>query len=87
MKDELGWTYETKDPGDTNLVLGIRINRNQQAGTISISQHAYMEHVLDRFGMVDCNPRGTPLPTGIVLTQDMAPITTEDRAFMADKPY
>ena len=28
-----------------------------------------------------------PLPTGIVLTQDMAPITAEDRAFMADKPY
>ena len=27
-KDELGWTYETKDLGDANLVLGIRINRN-----------------------------------------------------------
>ena len=46
-----------------------------------------MEHVLDHFGMADCNPRGTPLPTGIVLTRDMAPITAEDRAFMADKPY
>ena len=68
VKDKLGWTYETKDLGDTNLVLGIRIDRDQKAGTISISQHAYMEHVLDCFGMADCNPRGTPLPTGIVLT-------------------
>ena len=54
--DELGWTYETKDFGDTNLVLGIRIDRDRKAGTISISQHADMECVLDHFGMADCNP-------------------------------
>ena len=27
-KDKLGWTYETKDLGDANLVLGIRIDRD-----------------------------------------------------------
>ena len=37
VKDELGWTYETKDLGDANLVLGIRIDRDRQVGTISIS--------------------------------------------------
>ena len=31
-KDELGWTYETKDLGDANLVLGIRIDRDRQVG-------------------------------------------------------
>ena len=36
-KEELGWQYETKDLGDANLVLGIHINRNRDAGTISIS--------------------------------------------------
>ena len=87
VKEELGWTYETKDLGDTNLILGIRIDRDWKAGTISISQRVYMEHVLDHFGMADCNPRGTPLPTGMVLTWDIAPITTEDCAFMANKPY
>ena len=56
VKDELGWTYETKEFGDTNLVLGIRIDRDRKAGTISISQHAYVERVLDHFGMADCNP-------------------------------
>ena len=87
VKDKLGWTYETKDLGDANLILGIRIDRDRQVGTISISQRAYMECVLDYFGMADCNPQGMPLPTRIVLTRDMAPITTEDCAFMADKPY
>ena len=42
-KEELGWKYETKDLGDTNLVLGIHIDRNRDAGMISISQHAYLE--------------------------------------------
>ena len=27
-KDKLGWTYETKDLGDANLILGIRIDRD-----------------------------------------------------------
>jgi hypothetical protein len=86
-KEELGWTYETKDLGDANLVLGIRIDRDRDIGTISISQRAYLERVLEHFGMTDCNPCTTPLPPGAILTKDQAPQTAEDRAVMADKPY
>ena len=86
-KEELGWMYETKDLGDANLVLGIRIDRDRDAGMISISQRAYLEWVLERFSMTDCNPRTTPLPPGIVLTKEQTPQTTEQRTFMANKPY
>ena len=86
-KEELGWTYETKDLGDAKLVLGIWIDRDRDTGTISISQHAYLERVLEHFGMTDCNPRTTPLPPGIVLTKEQTPQTTEQHIFMADKPY
>ena len=55
-KEELGWTYETKDLGDANLVLRIQIDRDRDAGTISISQHVYLEQVLQHFSMTDCNP-------------------------------
>ncbi|KNZ81205.1 Copia protein [Termitomyces sp. J132] len=34
---------------------------------ISLSQRAYLTRVLERFQMTNCNPRHTPLPTGIVL--------------------
>ena len=87
VKEELGWKYETKDLGDTNLVLGICINRNRDTGMISISQHAYLERVLECFSMIDCNPRTTPLPPGTTLTKEQAPQTTEQQVFMADKPY
>jgi len=86
-KEELGWKYKTKDLGNANYILGIRIDREREAGTISISQHAYLECVLECFSMMDCNPHGTPLPPGVILTKGMGPTTAEDRAFIADKPY
>ena len=37
--------------------------------------------------MTECNPRYTPLPSGIVLTANMAPKSDAERLFMRDKPY
>jgi hypothetical protein len=86
-REELGWKYEVKDLGEASLVLGIRIDRNRDAGTITISQRAYLERVLARYGMAECNPRPTPLPLGVELTKGQAPSTEVDRHFMKDKPY
>lgn len=83
----LGWKFEVKDLGDANLVLGIRIDRDREAGTISISQRAYLERVLTRYGMTDCNPRPTPHPLVIELTKEQAPSTEAEHHFMIDKPY
>jgi hypothetical protein len=86
-KEELGWRYEVKDLGEANMILGIHVERNRMAGTISISQRAYLERILKRFGMTDCNSKPTPLPPGITLSKDQGPKTQEDRVLMADKPY
>ena len=56
-------------------------------GTISLSQRAYLQRVLERFGMADCNPKSTPLPPGIVLSESDSRKTDEDQHFMMDKPY
>ena len=37
VKAELGWRYKMKDLGEASLVLGIKIERDREAGTISIS--------------------------------------------------
>ena len=85
--DELGLQYEVKDLGESRLILGIRIDCDRAAGMISLSQRAYIKRVLARHGMSDCNLRGTPLPTGIILNKSQAPTTEEDIYFMQDKPY
>ena len=60
-KAELGQRFKTKDLGEANLVLGIKIERDRVAGMISISQGAYPKHILECFRMADCNPVPTPI--------------------------
>ena len=86
-KAELGRKFKTKDLGEASLVLGIKIERDREAGMISISQRAYLERVLERFGMANCNPTSTPIALGTVLSKGQAPVTDDDRQFMTDKPY
>lgn len=86
-KEELGWNYEVKDLGEAHMILGIHIEHDRPAGTILISQCAYLEQVLKRFGMSDCNNKSMPLPLGIILSKDQGPKSQDDQKFMADKPY
>lgn len=84
---ELTQSYKTKDLGDAKLILGIRIDRDREAGTLTISQRAYLERVLARYGMSNCSPQYTPLPVGVILEKSQVPTTTEDHQYMKDKPY
>lgn len=85
-KAELGRRFQTKDLGEASLVLGIKIERDREAGTISISQCTYLECVLEWFGMADCNLTTTPITLGTTLTKEQALATDEDHKFMVDKP-
>ena len=56
------------------------IEHNTTTGKISLSQKAYLTHVLEQFGMSNCNLHSTPLPTGIQLTKEMCPKTEDDKS-------
>jgi hypothetical protein len=79
--------YDVTDVPRTATVLGMTIEYDQAAGTISISSRPYLERVLARYGMSDCNPKSTPLPVGSPVTASKDPLSDDERAFMADKPY
>jgi hypothetical protein len=85
--EELNTCFDTKDLGEPTYILGIEIKRDAAAGTITISQRSFFERMLEEFGMADCNPKSTPLPAGIILSESDCPTTEEDRRYMADKPY
>ena len=87
VKAELGRKYKTKDLGEASLMLGIKIERDREAGTISILQCAYLKWVLNCFEMSEYNPATTPISLGTVLTKEQSPSTDEDQQFMAGKPY
>ncbi|KAF7358895.1 Retrovirus-related pol polyprotein [Mycena sanguinolenta] len=80
-------TYDVTDVPHTSTSLGMAIEYDPAAGTLSISSKAYLQRVLERYGMADCNPKSTPLAIGSQIIPSTEPLSPADRTFMADKPY
>jgi hypothetical protein len=57
--------FECTDLSTAAYILGIEIKYLPEG--ISLNQHSYINKILERFGMSDCHPVGTPLDPGIHL--------------------
>jgi len=44
-----------KDLRDASFVIGIQIQRDRTRGILGLSQKAYIDKVLDRYGMKNCS--------------------------------
>ena len=86
-KAEIGSVWDIKDVGETEYFLGMRVQQDIELGTIRLTQRPYWEHVINRFNLENITPRNTPLPTGIILDNNMSPKTESERKEMKDKPY
>ncbi|KAG5870085.1 hypothetical protein JTB14_001141 [Gonioctena quinquepunctata] len=60
---ELSSHFRIKDSGETSHCLGMKIAHNKEKGQVTLSQRQYVIDLLNKFGMQDCNPVGTPLDT------------------------
>lgn len=60
--------FTVKWTANPSVYLGIEVEYDAKAGKASLSQASYIETVLDRFSMTNCNGQQTPLPSGLVLT-------------------
>jgi len=85
-KEELRSSYEIKDLGEAKYILGIKIERTDD-GSIKLSQHAYSERVLERFGMAETKPCSTPLLPGITLSIKDSPETQDEADEMKEILY
>src|SRR5258706_12942768 len=59
LKDLLKSKFKVTDLGDLHWLLGIRIEYRDY--NIALSQSAYIDIILKRFGLYDCNPVTYPL--------------------------
>jgi len=64
VKQKLNRRYEMQDQGRIHYFLGMSIKRDRENKILTIDQSLYIEKVLQRFGMRDCNPISTPLENG-----------------------
>lgn len=66
MKAFLLQEFETRDLGHINYCLGIQFIRDK--GKIIMHQKRYIEDILSRFGMSECNPASIPMDPNVKLT-------------------
>ena len=67
VKEKLSSKFDIKDLGELKYFLGMKIEQNEEAGSIWIGQPAYIENLLKRLGMQDSKPTSTPADVSLKL--------------------
>jgi len=62
--------FAMTDCGEVHHFLGIRIQRSRTKRVITFDQEHYIDQILEKFGMSQCKPVGTPLDKSIQLKRD-----------------
>ncbi|KAI1005456.1 hypothetical protein K3495_g2757 [Podosphaera aphanis] len=76
LEETLDSTFECTNLGVTHYILGIQVDITNQG--ISLNQKAYINKILEIFGMLGCQPVGTPLEPGIQLRKGQPEEILED---------
>lgn len=75
----LNKNFKMKDLGEASSILGIRITRDLKEGKISIDQSIYIEEILRKFKMSDCNAISSPLDVNQKLSAEMCPKNPDEK--------
>jgi hypothetical protein len=69
VKDLLSNNFEIKDLEEADIILNVRLLREDNGG-VTLSQSHYMKKVLSRFGFSDCQPAPTPYDPSVLLRKN-----------------
>eukprot|EP00953_Heterococcus_sp_UTEX-ZZ885_P039071 20043-Heterococcus_DN1.PRE.3 len=86
LENEFNNDFSIKRLGEPTYLLGMEIDINRTAGTLTIKHTKYVTYTLARFGMTDVKAVNTPAVEAHTNSVRTA-TTAADKAFMADKPY
>ncbi|CCA72510.1 hypothetical protein PIIN_06447 [Serendipita indica DSM 11827] len=78
VKDELKARFKIHDQGPTSFLLGVKPERDRQSHTISLSQPAYIEQILETYKMQECNGADTPMAEKPLLSTKDSPQTEHE---------
>jgi hypothetical protein len=87
FKRRVNGKYRLTDLGPCKWLLGIKVDRNLENGTIALSQHAYIDSIITRFNFDDLKPSSTPMDPSSPLTNSQSPKMLADIAKMKNVPY
>ena len=64
QKVKISQRFSMDDRGEVHYILGMEVKRDRENRVMTICQKSYLESVIARFRMQNCNPVSTPLETG-----------------------
>ena len=70
IKAQLVARFNTKDMGESKWILGMRIQRDRKARTITLDQELYITKALEKYGLSECRTVATPELIGQCVTDD-----------------
>lgn len=86
-KRSLGKEFDIRDLGEVSNILGINVKREDATGGIEMSQRTYIERLLEKYGMSEAKPVGTPMDVNRLVTKNDSPKTAVEIEEMKRKPY
>ncbi|CAL5378709.1 unnamed protein product [Camellia sinensis] len=87
LKKELSQSFEMKDLGPTQQILGMKIVCDRETKRLWLSQEKYVEQVIEKFNKKDTKPVSTPLANHFKLSKSSCPSSTKEREEMETIPY
>ncbi|RVX08106.1 Retrovirus-related Pol polyprotein from transposon TNT 1-94 [Vitis vinifera] len=79
--------FDMKDLGNASFVLGIQIHRDHSRGILGLSQKAYIDKALSRFGMSNCAPGDMPVAKDDKFSLHQCPKNELEKKDMERFPY
>ncbi|KAG2988307.1 hypothetical protein PC120_g23423 [Phytophthora cactorum] len=87
VKAAIAEKFKIKDLGRARFILGIMIDYDIECRALRISQNAYAESIIKKFGQANVKPCLQPLQAGVHFTKVDQPQTGANKAKMSSKPY
>ena len=85
-KENMKKRFSMKDLGKLEYILGMRVIHNKEEGKVTLSQKLYIEDMLEKVGMTDCNPVATPMMTKQQLIKNTEKArASENEKYMSDE--
>lgn len=85
---QLSNEFKMKDLGSPRQYMGLNINIDYELGVLTIDQNDYIQRILQKFDMVDCNPSATPMEPHLQLEDIDGALSNEPyRALLGSLMY
>jgi len=87
FKDQLRKFFKISDLGELNWLLGLKVEWDRGARTITLSQKAYIDTILKHFSLTDPKSATIPLEVRSTLSIEQSPDTHTALTDMQEVPY